>query len=197
MSSTIQLTHAWNNEYWPMEGVKKAFLLLEIKGTTGSRSDRAPMNISLVMDRSGSMSGAPLAYSKKACQFVTNQMSQEDQLSLVTFDDEVLTVFVPQNVTHKDVMKQKIETIQAGGCTNLSGGMLQGIQYVVQGKSDGSVNRVLLLSDGHANEGIKDRTKLQSIAKEFHNLGIGITTMGVGDGFDEDLMEGIADHGGG
>lgn len=197
MSSPIQMTHAWNNEYWQMGGAEKAFLLLELKGNAGSSSDRAPMNISLVMDRSGSMSGAPLAYSKKACQFVFDQMGPEDQLSMVAFDNEVTTVFAPQNVTHKDVMKQKIEIIQDGGSTNLSGGMLQGIQYVVQGKVDGSINRVLLLSDGHANEGITDRAKLQSIAKEFHSLGIGVTTMGVGDGFDEELMEGIADHGGG
>jgi len=94
-------------------------------------------------------------------------------------------------------MKQQIEAIRAGGSTNLSGGLLQGIQYVVQGKKDRSVNRVILLSDGHANEGITDRTKLKSVAKEFHSLGVGITTMGVGDWFDEELMEGIADHGGG
>jgi Ca-activated chloride channel family protein len=197
MTSPIQTTHAWNKEYWPTGGVERAYLLLELKGNAGISLERAPMNVSLVLDRSGSMSGAPLAYSKKVCQFVTDQMSQGDQLSLVAFDDEVLTVFAPQDVTHKDVMKQKIETIQSGGYTNLSGGLLQGIQYVVQGKKDGSVNRVILLSDGHANEGITDRNKLQSIAKEFHSLGMGITTMGVGDGFDEELMEGIADHGGG
>lgn len=197
MSSPIQTTHAWNKGYWPTGGVEKAYLLLELKGIAGISVERAPMNVSLILDRSGSMAGAPLAYSKKACQFVTDQMSQGDQLSLVAFDDEVRTVFAPQDVTHKDVMKQKIETIQSGGCTNLSGGLLQGIQYVVQGKKDGSVNRVILLSDGHANEGITDRAKLKSIAKKFHSLGIGITTMGVGDGFDEELMEGIADDGGG
>jgi Ca-activated chloride channel family protein len=197
MNPPIQLTHAWNKQYWPTGGAEKAFLLLELKGTAGIQSERAPMNLSLVMDRSGSMSGAPIEFSKKACKFVIDQMNKEDQLSAVTFDDEVETVFAPQHITHKDLMKQQIESIQTGGCTNLSGGLLQGIQYVVQAQSTGSVNRVLLLSDGHANEGITDRGKLQSIAKEFHSMGIGVTTMGVGDGFDEELMEGIADQGGG
>jgi Ca-activated chloride channel family protein len=197
MTSPIQTTYTWNKEYWPTGGVERAYLLLELKGNAGTNVERAPMNVSLVLDRSGSMSGAPLAYSKKACQFVTEQMGQQDQLSLVAFDDEVRTVFAPQSVSHKDVMKQQIETIRSGGSTNLSGGLLQGIQYVVQGKKDGSINRVILLSDGHANEGITDRAKLQSIAREFQSLGIGITTMGVGDGFDEELMEGIADDGGG
>lgn len=197
MTPPIQLTHAWNKLYWPTGGAEKAFLLLELQSNAGIQSERAPMNLSLVMDRSGSMSGAPIEFSKKACQFVTDQMNKEDQLSVVAFDDEVETVFAPQHITHKDFMKQKIENIQPGGCTNLSGGLLQGIRYVVQEQSTGSINRVLLLSDGHANEGITDRGKLQSIAKEFHNMGIGITTMGVGDGFDEELMEGIADQGGG
>jgi Ca-activated chloride channel family protein len=197
MTPPIQLTHAWNKKSWPTGGAEKAFLLLELKGNAGIQSERAPMNLSIVIDRSGSMSGEPIEFSKRACQFVIDQMNKEDQLSVVAFDDEVETVFAPQHVTHKDLIKQKIESIQPGGCTNLSGGLLQGIRYVVQEQSTGSVNRVLLLSDGHANEGITDRWKLQSIAKEFHNMGIGVTTMGVGDGFDEELMEGIADHGGG
>ena len=197
MNPTIQLTHEWNKNYWPTGGAEKAFLLLELNGATNLRTDRAPMNVSLVLDRSGSMSGAPLAFSKRACQYVTDQMGQGDTLSLVAFDDEVTTIFQPQNVTHKDLMKNQIESIQTGGSTNLSGGMLQGIQYVMQGKREGSINRVILLSDGHANEGITDQAKLQSIVKEFHGIGAGVTTMGVGDGFDEELMEGIADSGGG
>ncbi|SDO86748.1 Ca-activated chloride channel family protein [Paenibacillus sp. yr247] len=197
MNAPIQITHAWNNQFWPTGGTEKAFLLLEMKGNAGIQSERAPMNVSLVMDRSGSMSGAPLEYSKKACQFVVEQMSQMDQLSIVAFDNEVDTVFAPQPVTHKELLKQKINSIRTGGSTNLSGGLLQGIQYVMQGKADGSVNRVLLLSDGHSNAGITDPAKLQSIAKEFHSMGVGVTTMGVGDGFDEELMEGIANQGGG
>jgi Ca-activated chloride channel family protein len=197
MKSPVQMTNAWNKAYLPTGGTERAFLLLELKGDAEIRANRAPMNISLVLDRSGSMSGAPLVYSKKACQFVTEQMGQEDTLSLVVFDDEVQTVFAPQKVTHKDLMKKHIEAIESGGSTNLSGGMLQGIQYNVQTKKEGSINRVILLSDGHANEGITDSAKLQSIVKEFRHTGIGLSTMGVGDGFDEELMEGIADAGGG
>jgi len=113
------------------------------------------------------------------------------------FDSEVQTVFAPRTAAHKDAMKRHIESIHAGGTTNLSGGLLQGIQNVMQSRGENTVNRVILLSDGHANEGITEPAKLAAIAKEFHSLGIGVTTMGVGDGFDEELMERIADHGGG
>lgn len=193
----IQVSHAWNRPYIPTGGAEKVYLLLECKGTADIQVNRAPINLSLVLDRSGSMSGAPLEFSKKACQFVINQMSTQDTLSLVAFDNDIVTVFPPQSVVHKDAMKQHVEQIQAGGTTNLSGGMLQGIQYVMQNKKEGAVQRVILLSDGHANEGITDRAKLGSIAREFHNAGIGICTMGVGDGFDEELMEAISDNGGG
>lgn len=174
------------------------YLLIEARGIEGEQTkDRAPINLSLVLDRSGSMSGEPLQYSKKACQFVAEQMDMNDVLSLVAFDDEVRTVIAPTKVTHKDLIKQRIESIVVGGTTNLSGGMIEGAQHVRKGKVDGTVNRVILLSDGHANEGITDREKLLAIAKEYRSSGVGITTMGVGDGFDEELMEGIAEQGGG
>ncbi|MBD2872554.1 vWA domain-containing protein [Paenibacillus arenilitoris] len=198
MSERICTTTRLNKRYWSTKGTEKAFLLVELNGNgTARMASRSPMNISLVLDRSGSMEGAPLAFSKKACRFVTEQLKDHDLLSLVVFDNEVQTIIPPQKVVNKDGLKTKIEAISTGGSTNLSGGLLQGIQHVKQGKELGSVNRVILLSDGHANEGITDAARLHSIAKEFVRLGIGITAMGAGDGFDEELMEGIAEHGGG
>ncbi|MFC4808827.1 vWA domain-containing protein [Paenibacillus sp. GCM10023250] len=197
MTNTVTLTHRWIRRYFPCDGVDKAYLLLELKGTAASQSERAPINIGLVLDRSGSMSGKPLAYSRKACQYVTEQMGPGDLLSMVAFDDEIETIFEPERVQNKEGMKQKIAAIEAGGTTNLSGGLIQGAQYTAAAKQAGMVNRVLLLSDGHANEGITDRAKLARMAKEFRSMGVGISTMGVGHGFDEELMEAIADGGGG
>ncbi|WP_419871499.1 vWA domain-containing protein [Candidatus Pristimantibacillus sp. PTI5] len=198
MGTALKATTAWNKKFWPTGGEERAFLLVELTGEAkGTLNNRAPINLSLVLDRSGSMEGAPLEYSKKACQFAANQLDSHDQLSIVVFDDQVQTIFAHQNAMQKTIMKQKIEAIQSGGSTNLSGGLLQGIQHVKHSLEQGSVNRVILLSDGHANEGITDRSKLLAIAKEFRGMGIGTSTMGVGDGFDEELMAGLADHGGG
>lgn len=197
MTSPIQVTHKWNRPYLPVGGVEKLYLLLEAQGKGGKQKERAPVNVSLVLDRSGSMSGNPIRYCKEAARFVIDQMSGEDLLSLVVFDDEVVTVFSPQQAAQKDLMKLRLQELHTRGCTNLSGGLLQGIQHVMSNKTEGRVNRVILLSDGHANEGITDQGKLRSIAREFQGCGLGITAMGVGDGFDEELMEGITDHGGG
>ncbi len=174
------------------------YLLIEVRGNEGEKAQiRALINLSLVLDRSGSMSGEALLYSKKACQFVADQMNVSDLLSLVAFDDQVQTIIPPSKVTHKDLIKHRIESIETGGTTNLSGGMIEGAQHVRKNKTDGVVNRVILLSDGHANEGVTGKQKLFAIAKEYRSSGGGISTMGVGDGFDEELMEGIAEHGGG
>jgi len=176
MISPFRMSHAWNREYWPAGGARRAFLLLELQSNTG-RAERAPMNISLVLDRGGSMNGNPIHDSKKECRFVNGQPEPGDQLSLVDFDNKA---------------------IRSGGGTSLSEGLLQGVQYVVDGKTDGSVNRVIVISDGYAGkEGEADGSKLQSIAKEAYSLGVGITTIGIGDGFDEELLESIADQSGG
>lgn len=194
-ASSVQVTHQWNRSYLPLGGVEKVYLLLEAKGAGGERKERALMNMSLVLDRSGSMSGEPLQYCKEAARFVIDQLGEDDVLSVVAFDDEVVTVVPPSKVFRKDRMKLLLQELQTGGSTNLSGGLLQGIQHAMGGKAEGRVNRVLLLSDGHANEGITDPVKLKAIAREFSGCGIGITAMGVGDGFDEELMEGIVDEG--
>ncbi|CAM3982328.1 VWA domain-containing protein [Cohnella lubricantis] len=199
MQPTVLFMNMWNKAYFPAGGADMAYLLVEAHGVGGpaDAEKRAPINLSLVLDRSGSMSGEPLMYSKKACRFVADQMNVDDLLSLVVFDDQVETVLPPSKVTHKDLMKQRIDSIDARGTTNLSGGLIEGVQLVRSHKAEGLVNRVILLSDGHANKGITDRAKLFAIAKEYRSSGVGISAMGVGDGFDEELMEGIAEYGGG
>ncbi|MFC5530656.1 vWA domain-containing protein [Cohnella yongneupensis] len=200
-SSSVTFTHCWNRPYLPTGGAGKCYLLLEARGHGEVRADRAPINVSLVLDRSGSMSGKPLAYSKRACQYVVDQMNEGDVLSLVAFDDEVWTVVPPAPVTvaNKYDIKQRIERIRSGSCTNLSGGLMEGSRHVLAGKNDRprAVNRVILLSDGHANQGITSKERLAEIAREYHGSGVGISTMGVGDRFDEELMETISYQGGG
>ena len=158
---------------------------------------RLPLNLGLVLDRSGSMEGDPLAYAKMAACRIVEQMGPEDRFALVIFDHEVKVVCPAQVVTEKDALKAAIAGIQARGSTNLSGGLLRGYQEVKSGAKSGQVNRVLLLTDGCANQGITNRALLAAKVRSMRENGITVSAIGVGLHFDEDLLLALAEAGGG
>lgn len=165
---------------------------------TQNSGSRAPLNLSIVLDRSGSMSGKKLDYAKSSAAMIIRQLSPADRVSLVIYDDDVEVIIPAQKVDNKQTLLTKIESIQSDGSTNLSGGMLEGYAQVKSNYETGAVNRVLLLSDGMANRGITDVNQLQTICqKKFREEGISISTFGVGTDYNEDLMESIAEYGGG
>lgn len=159
---------------------------------------RTPLNLSLVIDHSGSMEGDKLKHAKLAAQYVIDQLSSEDYVSIVQYDDVVEVVSTSNRVGDKQLLKRKIDAIQADGSTNLGGGMLEGYKQVKSTYKSGFVNRVLLLSDGLANVGITSVDELQRIAKT-KNLedGITISTFGLGLDYNENLMTNIAENGSG
>jgi Ca-activated chloride channel family protein len=153
---------------------------------------RRDLNLSLVIDRSGSMAGSPLHYALQAAQSVVDQLESTDLLSVVVYDDAVDTVVAPQPVTDKAALKQAIAQVRAGGITNLSGGWLKGCEYVKAHLNPQKINRVLLLTDGHANMGIQDPQILTATSGQKAEEGIITTTLGFAQGFNEDLLIGMA-----
>ncbi|HEU4699219.1 MAG TPA: VWA domain-containing protein, partial [Gemmatimonadales bacterium] len=156
---------------------------------------RAPINVALVLDRSGSMQGGPLAAAKAAARRFAGFLAGGDRLSVVAFDDEVRTLFGPAPAGDP-AAAEAIERVQAGGSTNLSGGWLKGLQHVQAGLVDG-VNRVVLLTDGQANAGVTDVHQLVAMAQAGHGKRISTTCIGFGAHFNERLLEPMARQGGG
>ncbi|WP_414514773.1 vWA domain-containing protein [Nostoc sp. PCC 9305] len=169
----------------------KTDILLRFR-TDIAKSPRRNLNLSLVIDRSGSMAGAPLHHALKAAESVVDRLEPDDILSVVVYDDEVDSVVPPQAVTNKAALKNSIRKVRAGGITNLSGGWLKGCEHVKTRLDPQKINRVLLLTDGHANMGIQDPKILTATAGQKAEEGIITTTLGFAQGFNEDLLIGMA-----
>ncbi len=198
---SLQVKLEANNKYILQSATENAvYVYLELNALKAAKDiNKVPLNISLVLDRSGSMAAEKkLDYAKKAAEFVVDNLSASDHFSLVVYDDEVKTLSASSKVTNKQPIKNRIKLIEPGNTTNLSGGMLQGYNEVKTTFAGKAVNRVLLLSDGLANEGITDAKELQKIVqgKSTEN-GISLSTFGVGADFNEDMMTNLAEYGSG
>lgn len=156
---------------------------------------RRPLNLSIVLDRSGSMAGSPLQYAIKAAQKLVDYLTPEDILSIVTYDDHVDTILSPQFVKDPNSIKSLLSRIRVAGCTNLSGGWLMGCNHVKANLSPYRLNRVLLLTDGLANVGQTDPNILIKTAADQAEKGVTTTTLGFGGYFNEDLLIGMANAG--
>jgi Ca-activated chloride channel family protein len=155
-----------------------------------------PKRLALVVDRSGSMNGQPLQEALRCVTHIASHLTQQDALALVVYDDKVDTLLPLQPMRSADAVAKAVAGVQAGGMTNLHGGWLAGAQQL-EGGSAQTVSRVILLSDGQANHGETDLSVIEAQCREWLGRGVSTTTVGLGRGFNEDLMIGMARAGGG
>lgn len=174
------------------------FLQISITAPRFNMPRKKAMNLSVVLDRSGSMADEQkIQYAKSALLSLVDRLSPEDILSIVIYDDVVEVLRPAGRVRDKREIHRLIERIAPRGSTNLGGGMVKGFEQVAAKSSREFVNRVVLLSDGLANQGITDPVALNKIARRYRSESISLTTIGVGLDYNENLMVGLAEYGGG
>ena len=157
-------------------------------------TERSALNLGVVLDRSGSMGGNKIEKAKKAVEFIIENMSKTDVFSLVIYDDVIETLIPASQLTDKTAILNKLKQITARNMTDLHGGMMEGVKQVTRSKNLEFRNVCLLLSDGLANVGVTSKLKVAQAAKSaYDNEGVTISTFGIGDDFDEDMLVGIAD----
>ena len=173
-------------------------LIVKIFTPTNTAQVNLPgLNLGFVIDRSGSMSGKKIEFAKRAVSYAMQHLQPNDRVSITIFDDRVKTIVPSTWAIEKASIKQQTEKIRPRGATALHAGWVEGATQVSMNLREEYLNRVILLSDGMANVG---ETNPDTIAIDVHGLeqrGVSTTTMGLGDDYNEDLMEVIARSGNG
>lgn len=158
---------------------------------------RSPLNLCLVIDRSGSMEGPPLEYAKQACNYVVDLMSPDDVLSIVVFDETVEVLMAPQRVTNRQAVKDGISQLTPGYTTNLYDGIQLAAHQLSQFAESNRATRMVVLSDGDPTAGIKDFASLVQHAGNIKSSGITCTFLGFGPDYNEELLASMAKKAGG
>src|SRR5215211_1333301 len=179
-----------------VDGEHDVHAMLELNAPEPPESaERPPLRLALVLDRSGSMAGEKLAVAKRSAAWLVGRLRAQDELALVAYDDRV-RLLSPLAPVEPGRLEHAIAGLFPGGSTNLSGGWMRGLEQLERANGDGA-RKILLLTDGLANVGVVEPTALAGLTEQARGRGVGTTTIGVGADFDEDLLEAMADAGGG
>ena len=199
---TIALDTALDRRLLPTEGGRR-FLRLTLRAPQAPPpAARKPLNLAFVLDRSGSMAGDKLRLVKEAVAFGVGQLAAEDRAAVVIYDDsiETLSPSVAMSGEAKARIALALQGVREGGSTALGEGWLTGCRLAAEaGAGLGArwLTRGLLLTDGLANVGVTDPRELVGHAVQLRRRGVTTTTFGVGADFDEQLLNSLAEGGGG
>ncbi|AWV90385.1 vWA domain-containing protein [Bradymonas sediminis] len=196
---TVALKASLSKAYVPAKAATTMHARIELRAGEAELQERAPMNLAVVLDHSGSMGGGRLEQAKAAAHSLVDRLSEQDRLAVVSYGTSVTVNqdSVLATLANKELLHNAINAVNLGGSTNLEGGYLTGAKIVAKYPTDDSVNRVVLLSDGHANIGLQTPEELGALAGKQLEKGISVSAMGIGLDYNEKLMAKMASQGAG
>ncbi len=174
---------------------KKTTTYLKV-GLTGfdmePAAKRAPVNIAVVIDKSGSMAGDKIAHAKEAAKQALDRLGAGDTVSVVTYDDSVQVIAPASGLDNREGIKSALDKVVASGSTALFAGVSKGSEELRKNKKPNLVSRVILLSDGIANIGPSSPDDLGRLGTALAKEGMSVSTLGLGLQYNEDLMTQLA-----
>ena len=166
---------------------------------TADEFERPPLNMAIAVDVSGSMAGDPIQFVRNGLTQLVTSLDPKDSVALITYSDDATLVVdsTPESDPSRQQLVEAIQALEALGSTNVYAGLRDAVDHVAARRDDGLQNRVILLSDGDATTGITDTDRILNLGASYAEDGVGITTIGVGQAFDVDLMRGLSEAGSG
>lgn len=169
-------------------------LAVSISAIANAQSRHVPLNLCLILDQSGSMKGEPIEMVKKAALKLVDKLEPCDRLSIVVFAHRAKILVPNQYVEDPGYIKRQIERLYAEGGTSIDQGLKLGVEELGKGKNE-AISQAFLLTDGENEHGDNDRClKLAQLAASYN---LTLNTLGFGDYWNQDILEKIADGGGG
>jgi Ca-activated chloride channel family protein len=192
MKNELNIRCIMSKDSLPVTGGEQAvFALVDIKAGTGTTLGTMPANIALVLDRSGSMDGEKMNNLKEAVGYVVDHLGDNDLVSVTIFDDQVETLVPSRPANNRDEIKTGLAGVVVRGGTQISDGLSSGLAEVRKGISKDRVNRIVLLTDGQTWD---DEDACLKLADEAGRLGVAITSIGIGEEWNEKLLLQIAER---
>jgi len=173
-----------------MKGGEKQrnYLRVALNGCERKPTERTPVNVAFVIDRSGSMQGARIAQAREAAAAAIRRLDKNDIASVVVFDDKIELLVQAQPVDDHSAFIDRIRQVSARGSTAIHAGVIEGAAQVRHNLDARRLNRVVLLSDGQANVGPRRPEEFAKLGRELLQQGISVSTIGLGMQYNEDLM---------
>ena len=182
-----------------LEAADKVTLMLDLTAPANpAQSTRPGQAIQVVLDRSGSMEGQPLDAAKGSLLKLVSRLAPQDAFGLVAFDDSALVIVPTRTMAdhHMPSLRKSIRDLQTGGSTDISAGYLMGLRELTRVQATGG-STLLVISDGHANAGEQDPKFFQEVSTKSATERVTTSTIGLGNGYDETILEALAQGGGG